>query len=52
MNWRFFLKHRIFEIVEAEADPLPAGAEASGAISVRLRPRYRALPAGHSIVPE
>lgn len=45
VNWRFFLKHRIFEAMEAEAGSLPAGAAAIDALYARMRARYRDLPA-------
>lgn len=44
VNWRFFIKHRIFEVMEAEAATLPGGAAAISAIYQRLRGRYRDLP--------
>ncbi len=45
VNWRFFIKHRIFEAMGEDGAGLPDGAAAVGAIYARLRARYRDLPA-------
>ena len=44
VNWRFFIKHRIFEVMAEEAPRLPEGAAAILAIYDRLHARYRDLP--------
>ena len=43
INWRFFIKHRVFEAIAEGGATLPEGAAAIAAIHQQLRARYRDL---------